>query len=80
MLTLQTNISIPPEQVFLNIGQDMSSSDSSNAWGIQRESDGLGLESPSGPDIFHSKVFEHFHRTSVRESKMHDVYICPMPL
>ena len=65
-----SKISIPPEPVFKNMGQQMSSPDSSN--GILHESEGCGFESPSG-GIFCLKIFDTFTRTSVHVSKMNAV-------
>ena len=51
-LTLQMLTSISPEPVFKNMGQQMSDPASSNGLSIQHESEGWGLKSLSGRDIF----------------------------
>ena len=66
-------ISIPPEQVFKNMRQQMSGPDCSISWSIRHESEGWGFESPSGRDIFCLKNFDTFTRTPVRVSKMNAV-------
>ena len=63
-------MSIPPEPVFKNMGQQMSGPDSSSDSSIPHESEGWGFESPSGRDIFCLTNFYTFPRTSVRVSKM----------
>ena len=68
-----SKISITPEPVFKNMGQQMSGPDSSNGKSIRHESDGWGIESPSGRDIFCLKNLDNFTRASVRVSKMNAV-------
>ena len=68
-----SKISIPPEPVFINMGQQMSGPDSSRGESIRHESDNWRFESPSGRDIFCLKNFDTFARTTVRVSKMNAV-------
>ena len=68
-----SKISIPPEPVFKNMGQQMSGPDSSIGWSIRHESEGWGFESLSGRDIFCLKNFDTFTRTPVRVPKMNAV-------
>ena len=72
MLILLQNI-YTPEPVFQNTGQQMSGLDSSNDQNIRHESEGWGLESPTGQEIFSFTNFDTLTRTSVRESKMNAV-------
>ena len=73
MLPLLQKISISPEPVFKNMGQQMSGPDKSNCQSIQHESEGRGFESPSGRDIFCLNNFDTFTRTPLRVSKMNAV-------
>ena len=66
-------ISIPPEPVFQNMGQQMAGPNSSNCQSIRYESEGWGFEFLSGGDIFCLKNFDTFTITSVRVSKMNAV-------
>ena len=72
-VSFTSKISIPPEPVFKNMGQQMSGPDSSIGQSIRHESEGWGFESPSGRDIFCLKNFYTFTRTPVRVSKMNAV-------
>ena len=68
-----SKISVPPESVFRNMGQQISGPDSSNGESIRHEFEGWGLESPLRRDIFCLKNFDTFTRTSVCVSKMNAV-------
>ena len=68
-----SKISIPPEPLFKNMGQQMYDPDSSNSLSIRHESEGWGFESSSGGDIFCLKNFVTFTRTPVRVSKINAV-------
>ena len=52
----QTTLSIPPEPVSKNMGQEMSAPDSSNGSNVRHESEGWEFESHSGRDISVSKT------------------------
>ena len=51
----------------------MSGPDSWIGYRFRHESEGWGIESPSGRDIFCLENIDSFTRTLVRESKMNDV-------